>query len=229
VIERILKNKLVILGGLILFVYFYKDRWGNITLNKAYLTAGVIFLLILAIDGMNKGWKQESPQIVAPNFHASWGKDIEPAGIYYILIRAGGILAQGFHMLGRDGTVILDVNHTYQGDNCIITSLILKKVPLSHLPSEVAQEIKMGKYPEPYYFGDTIATDLNQVFESTEDPQILKQKITTLRSTNQWLVEANEMLKEEIDNLLSHIKRVTGKDDQWWKAMFRKQNEGEEL
>jgi len=208
-IEKILKNKLVILGILGLFYWWKHGKMGIVQIDKVLLIDLLVFMIILIGDGYQRAWKYDSPQVVSPSSHHSYDGTIYPAG-EYVLIQLGGILTD-WRMEGKDGTIVLPRDKVFQGEGVVITPVVVEETDLRALPPSVFQKIRReeSKFKPPYYYGtSTISawtTDPDEVAQ-------VNQKIETLNMRINWYQEEFPQAVSEIDHYFSHMKRTVEGD-----------------
>lgn len=220
-LEKIYKNKFILLAILGVFVWWKKGKMGYVQFDKAIFFAGIIFIIIILFENLEKAWKYESPQFVCANLHGSTNMVITPVD-EYALVKKGGILTD-WVMEGTDGTFIIPLNSLFCGKNVIISSILVEETDLYALPPPVFTFIKnRPDFKPPFFYGEfPLFTWENWRIELTE----LKEKINALHRMFNWLQEQHKIATQEVDNYISHIRRIT-KEDSYWK-LFEKRDTNE--
>lgn len=225
-INDILKNKLVWLLLAVAFTYWYWDKWGCAQIRKSLLISAILFLTASFFDIQYKAWKHDSPQIVTPNSHGSTDMQVTPAGTY-LVIKKGAIFTAGWHVEGADGTYVLPSHLAYKGKNTIMSPVIVENTDIHQLPEAVYNLIMESgnEFKPPYLYGEKTLKDLNQILDGKNGTlEILDSKNKVLQAEVNWLNQRLREMQRELENLMSHLHRVT-QGDKWYKALITKSEE----
>ncbi len=207
-IEKIYKNKTILLIVLAILVYWRHGKHGTVTFDKAFFFSALFFIMIICWESMEKGWKYESPMFAAPNYHCSTTMDLKMIG-EYIVIRAGGIKTD-FVFEGGDGTVIVDTDTCFFGDRILITTTLLQECDIYSLPYNVYLFLK--NHPEefkpPFLYGEQTFFALQDL---GKDPAKLENEIKALNNQINFTSDQLLTATHTVERLVSHWKRLVEK------------------
>ncbi|KYK38500.1 MAG: hypothetical protein AYK18_07070 [Theionarchaea archaeon DG-70] len=216
------KPKYLIYIGLAVFWWWKNGKMGFVQMDKAFFIAIWVGFLTLFSEHLYGTWKHHSPRFACPNLHNSVSMNIDTAG-NHVIFTLGGVKTD-FVMEGKEGTVVLPRELTFIGKDVIISHVVLKEVDLNGLDPDAHDFIRerTSKFKPPYYTGYFTVEEWNQIPRTTEEFQI---RFEAHNRTINWLTTRVRQLSGEIENLLSHYRRTTGKTS-WWKSLQEKdQNE----
>jgi len=221
--EKLFKNKIFVFLACGVFVWWKYGKMGIITIDKALFFAMLVFGFLTLVSAYDKAWKYESPQVVCANDHGSTDMRMIPAGENYVLIKKGGILTGGWHMEGSEGTWILPRRFVSQGENVIMSPIVVEETALVALPPSVYETLVTNdQYKPPYLYGEIPLGILSTGDETVDE---LYNQIKALQRQVNWYQDRVSDLTQEIDRYMSHTYRIT--DRKKWYQLLVGKNEGE--
>ena len=157
----------------LMFLYWRNELY---TANKFWVGFLFMSLTVQMARQMWAGWKNISPKMVVPPISTTtYGEPVAVAGEWAIFTKGdifveGGlgsyIWEDGFHIRGREGTIILPIAAINRIQRHIVALAIAHPSPLDALPEEVIEKIIYYKLKPPYYWAIADSTQYDKEMET---------------------------------------------------------------